>query len=164
MGTLRKPKRTNGPDLEQARREISSLPARLLTKLPVETRIIVQATVTKAEFVLTTAPDAPAVVARGARGLPCWLAASEVDAVVLGVETERMFASDLTAVALRKLHDRSFRVTDEHALGGAQLPENRPAMTLGEVLDALDLEIVGIELGPLAPAITESERQPARAA
>jgi len=164
MGTLRKPKRTNGPDLEQARRELSSLPARLLTQLPVETRIIVQATGTKSEFVWTTALDAPVALARGPRGLPCWLAASEVDAVVLGVETERMFASDLTAVALRKLHDRSFRVTDEHALGGTQLPESRPAMTLGEVLDALDLVIVGIELGPLAPSVSEPERQPARAA
>lgn len=164
MGTLRKTKRSTGPDLERARRELNALPARLLTSLPVETRIIVQATGTKSEFVLTTALAAPAAPVRGERRRPCWLAAAEIDAVVLGVETERMFASDLTAVALRKLHDRSFRVTDEHALGGAQPHEDRRAMTLGEVLDALDLELVGIELGPLAPANDQPERQPARAA
>jgi hypothetical protein len=162
MGTLRNTKRSTGPDLERARRELSALPARLLTSLPLETRIVVQATATKAEFVWTTALDTPAVPALGERRRPCWLAASEVDAVVLGVETERMFASDLTAVALRKLHDKSFRVTDEHALGGAQPDEDRRAMTVGEVLDALDLELVGIELGPFAPAVPE--RQPARAA
>lgn len=179
MARLRKAPRSNAPDLDQARGELSALPARLLTSLPVETRIFVQAAGTKNEFVLTTALDAPAVPAHGERRRPCWLAASEVDALVLGVEMERLFASDLTAFALRKLHDRSFRVTEEHALAGAQHPdakhpdgwsdelggrERRRAMTLGELLQALDLAIVGIELGPLGPAVGQPESEPARAA
>jgi len=179
MARLRKALRSHAPDLEQGRRELSALPARLLTSLPVETRIFVQAAGTKTEFVLTTALDAPALLPRGERRGPCWLAASEVDALVLGVEAERLFASDLTAFALRKLHDRSFRVTEEHALAGAQHPdakhpdgwsdeldgrEGRRALTLGELLEALDLEIMGIELGPLAPAVGQPESRPARAA
>lgn len=169
MGTIRKAKRSSGPDLELSRSELHALPARLLTKLPVETRIFVQAAGTKTEFVFTTALDAPARKPRGERRQPCWLAASELDALVLGVEVERVFASDLTGFALRKLHDPKFRITEEHALAGAQHPDawqnelrelaelsergGRPAMTLGEVLKALDLEITRIELGPLAPAV-----------
>jgi hypothetical protein len=176
MGTIRKAKRSSGPDLELSRSELQALPARLLTKLPVETRIFVQAAGTKTEFVFTTALDAPAHKPRGERRRPCWLAASELDALVLGVETERVFASDLTGFALRKLHDPKFRITEEHALGGAQHPGawqselgeldergGRPAMTVGEVLAVLDLEITGIELGPLAPAVAP-DSIPARAA
>jgi hypothetical protein len=173
-GTLRKAKRSSGPDLELTRSELQALPARLLTKLPIETRILVQASVTKGEFILSTGPDAPVQKPRDERRRPCWLSASEVDALVLGVEAERVFASDLTAIALRKLHDRSFRVTEEHALGGAQHPEAGPsdgedlhrrrAMTIGQVLAELDLEITGIELGPVAPAVGEPQTVPARAA
>jgi hypothetical protein len=173
MGTIRKAKRSSGPDLELSRSELQALPARLLTKLPVETRIFVQAAGTKTEFVFTSALDAPEQEPRGERRRPCWLAASELDALVLGVEAERVFAADLTGFALRKLHDPKFRVTEEHALGGAQHPDawqdeldergGRPAMTLGEVLKVLDLEITGIELGPLAPAVAP-DSIPARAA
>jgi hypothetical protein len=37
-------------------------------------------------------------------------------------------------------------------------------MTVGQVLDALDLEIVGIEIGPVAPVSDRPEAVPARAA
>src|SRR5687768_8077654 len=124
MATFRKAKRSSGCDLSVARSELYALPARLLTKLPIETRIFVQAHGTKSEFVLTTALDAPRP-ARGEQRAPYWFAASEVDALVLGVEMDRVFASDLTAFALGKMRDRSFRVTDEHALAGAQPPNAR---------------------------------------
>lgn len=173
MGTIRKTKRSSGPDLELSRSELQALPARLLTKLPVETRIFVQAAGTKTEFVFTTALDAPARKPGGTRRQPCWLTASELDALVLGVEAERVFAADLTGFALRKLHDPKFRITEEHALAGAQHPDtwqdevdehgSRPAMALGELLELLDLEITGIELGPLTPAVAP-DSIPARAA
>ena len=171
MATLRKAKRSSGCDLSVARSELHALPARLLTKLPVETRIFVQTTGTKSEFVFTTAPDAPRPT-RDDRRTPYWFAASEIDALVLGVEMDRVFASDLTAFALGKMRDRSFRVTDEHALAGAQPPDardgdgdtDRRALTVGQFLAALDLEITGIELGPLAPPVSQPESVPARAA
>lgn len=174
MPTIRKAKRSSGSDLSVVRSELSTLPARLLTKLPVETRIFVQTTGTKSEFVLTTALDAPAAKRGAERRQPCWFAASEVDALVLGVEMDRLFASDLTAFALGKMRDRGFRVTEEHALAGARNPQawgddsdehdSRRALSVGELLDALDLEITRIELGPLAPSISEPESVPARAA
>lgn len=162
MARIRRARTTAALDLAVSRRELLGLPARLLTELPVEARIYVQASGTKSEFVLTTAREvAPAPKGSG-RHVPCWLAASEVDALVLGVESERTFASDLTGFALRKLHDRSFRVTTEHTLGGVNVEEDRLTLSLGEVLEALDLEITAIELGPLAP--TEAQPLPAHAA
>jgi hypothetical protein len=155
MATLRKARSNAAPDLEVSRRELVALPARLLTQLPVETRIYVQASGTKTEFVLTTASDAPIAPKGSGRKRPCWLAASELDALVIGVEAERTSASDLTSFALRKLHDRSFRVTAEHALGGTDPGDDLRPMSLGEVLEVLDLEITGIELGPMP-----SEAQP----
>lgn len=164
MGTLRKPKRSSGSDLELMRLELETLPARLFTQLPVETRITVQAHGTQKEFVLTTASEAPARAGRSSVRGPCWLVASEVDALVLGVEAERTFAADLTAFALGKLRDRSFRVTEEHTLAGAQAPDpdldDLRSLTLGELLEALELEITRIELGP-ADAQPGEEAAPA---
>lgn len=158
MARLHRASRDRSSDLELSRRELCALPARLVTGLPIETRIFVQAAGTKTEFVLTTAAEAPAARARGERRGPCWLAADELNAVVLGVEMDRMFASDLIGFALRKLHDGAFRVTDEHTLGGAQPPSSRDGeaerpdrreLTFGEVLEVLDLRITGIEVGPV---------------
>jgi len=163
MGTLRKAQRPPASGFETSRLELSALPARLLTQLPLETRILAQATGTKTQFILTTALDAPVQGTALERRKACWLAASELDALILGVEEERTFASDLVGFALRKLHDRSFRVTEEHVLGGAFARGERPARTLGEVLAVLDLEIVGIELGPIDERKSD-ESTPARAA
>jgi len=72
-----------------------------------------------------------------------------------GVRADRMFASDLIAFALRKLHDPAFRVTVEQALAGADIavlePEGKAEVaepTLGELLSALELTVISIELGP----------------
>lgn len=162
MATQLKARPIAALDLEVSRRELLGLPARLLTQLPVEARIYVQASGSKSEFVLTTAREAPLAPKGSGHKRPCWFGASEIDALVLGVEAERTFGSDLTRFALAKLHDRSFRVTTEHALGGADPGDDCRALLLGEVLELLDLEITGIELGPMAPS--DAQPLPAHAA
>jgi len=151
MANLRKARRNAAPDLEVSRRELLALPARLLTQLPIETRIHVQTSGSKSEFVLSTAEEVPLAPKGSGVGRPCWFGASELDALVLGVEAERTFASDIRRFALRKLHERDFRVNAEHALDGADPGDDRRALTLGEVLEVLDLEITAIEVGPLTP-------------
>ncbi len=145
---------------ERARAELFALPARLFSKLPLETRIELQHSATKQVFVWTSGRHSELVSAQvkggrreqprpaEARARAYWLDGNEVDAVVLGLEAERTFSSDLTAFSLRKMHDPGFRVTQEHALAGAEAPcRAGRGPTLGEVLAALELDLLSIELG-----------------
>jgi hypothetical protein len=146
--------------LERARAELLTLPARVFSRLPIETRIEVQSTASKQVFVWTSgqlaSAEPPAAARRKreerrlaeTRARAHELDGAEVDAIVLGLEAERVFSADLTAFSLRKLHDPGFRVTEAHALAGIEPPvRTGRGPSLGEVLAALELELIGIEVG-----------------
>jgi hypothetical protein len=150
-------------DLERAVRELSSLPVSAFDQLPIETRLLTQGSVSKSIFVLSSAP-----VEDRSRLAATWFDADELAAMAWGVRADRTFASDLIAFALRKLHDAAFRVTLEHALAGADLAVlDQPGAsdgsepTLGELLGALELSVIGIEIGPAARVGTVSTRRAA---
>jgi hypothetical protein len=145
---------------ERARTELLALPARLFSRLPVATRIEVQNTANKQVFVWTSDSEPVETTVTQARRRreerrlaetrerAHRLDGAEVDAVVLGLEAERVFSSDLTAFSLRKLHDPGFRVTEAHALAGIEAPvRTGRGPTLGAVLAALELELIGIDVG-----------------
>jgi hypothetical protein len=155
--------------LEVARNELLGLPARLLALLPLRSRIRVQHAGTKSLFDFelgekTTeaeAADRPLRRSRAGRARRphgrsralCAFDAEELEALAMGAEVERTFGSDLTAFALRKQHDPSFRVTLDHALAGAYVTlEAGSSLSFGELLQRLELSIVGIELITDAPA------------
>jgi hypothetical protein len=132
-------------ELEQAREELGSLPAWLATKLPMPARITLQNTETHQIFEWELGESTRPVEDTHRRAF--LLHAAEVDAVIRGVEAQRMFPADLVAFALRKLHEPAFRVTHAHALAGAsEEREVRHHWSLGEVLHALELEVVDISL------------------
>lgn len=120
--------------------EVLALPAEHLVGLPLETRFILEGHGFAHEIVWTTQP---AVRSSGGQLI---FAASEVEALVTGVQAERLWSSDLKGFCLRKLHDPSFEVTTGLALGGAQ-PDTRGSWSLGQVLRWLDLELVAVEVG-----------------
>ena len=121
--------------------EALALPAEHLTGLPLETRFILEGHGIAHEIVWSTG-----VITEPRRTGQLVYGAAEVHALVLGVQAERLWSSDLKGFCLRKLHDPSFQVTEGLALGGAQ-PELRASWSLDRVLRWLDLELVGVELG-----------------
>jgi hypothetical protein len=118
--------------------ELLSFPARYLSELPVKVRIRVQTTGLHREIEITTGR---AEVRPGALVLD----GSELRALALGVEAERLFPADVKGYCLLKLHDPDFEITDDLTLGGVE-PTPDPGWTLGRVLAALELELRSAEL------------------
>lgn len=139
-------------ELEQARVELYALPAELATRLPIPARITLQNTETHQVFEWELGEPARPLEDPHRRAF--LLQAAEVDAVVRGVAAERVFPADLVAFALRKLHEPSFRVTLAQTLQGAFGEAGVvPRLSLGEVLQRLELELVDISLdtGEVSP-------------
>ena len=124
--------------------EVLALPAEHLTGLPLETSFILEGHGFACEIVWSTG-----VVSEPRRAGQLLFDAAEVRALVLGVQAERLWPSDLKGFCLRKLHDPCFQITEGLALGGAQ-PDLRSPWSVGRLLRWLDIELVGVELGGVA--------------
>lgn len=119
--------------------EVLSLPARHITSLPLATRFVLEGYGFARQIVLDpsggSSPDHDRIVFAG----------DEVRALLVGVQSERLWPADLKGFCLRKLHEPDFQVTEGLALAGAQ-PDATARGSFGSVLRWLDLELVGIEL------------------
>lgn len=118
--------------------DLLGFPARLLSELPVKVRIRVQAAGLHREIEITTGR---AEVRPGA----LVLGGSELRALALGAEAERLFPADVKGYCLLKLHDPAFEISEDLTLGGVE-PLAEPGWSLGRVLSALELELRGAEL------------------
>jgi hypothetical protein len=131
--------------------ELLSFPARYLAELPVKVRIRVQASGLHREIEITTGRVEPRPGALQLNG-------SELRALALGAEAERLFPSDVKGYCLLKLHDPAFEITEELALGGVE-PVAGPGWPLFRVLAALELELRGAEVEePQAAAALDRAR------
>lgn len=130
--------------------ELLGFPARYLSELPIKVRIRVQTVGLHREIELTSGP----VQARRGELL---FGGSELRALALGAEAERLFPSDVKGYCLLKLHDPQFAVTEELTLGGVE-PLADPGWPLQRVLRALELELRGVELEPPTEAEPTGER------
>ena len=126
------------PSQARLRAEVLGFPARYLSGLPVKLRIHVQCAGFPREIQLCTGVMQPR------RGVVTF-EGSELRALALGVEAERLFPGDLKGYCLHKLHDPAFEVTEELALGGVE-PIADPGWSLARVLRAFDMELRSIEL------------------
>lgn len=126
------------PSQARLRAEVLGFPARYLSELPVKLRIHVQCVGFPREIQLCTG------FVHARRGAVMF-DGSELRALVLGVEAERLFPGDVKGYCLHKLHDPAFELTEELALGGVE-PLADPGWSLGRVLRSLDLELRSIEL------------------
>lgn len=118
--------------------DVLAFPARYLPELPVKVRIRAQYPGLHREIELCSGP---AEARRGALVFE----GSELLALALGVEAERLFPADMKGYCLLKLHDPAFEVSEELTLGGVE-PIADPGWSLARVLSALELELRGIEL------------------
>jgi hypothetical protein len=118
--------------------EVLGFPAQLLPELPVKVRIRVQASGLHREIEITTGR---VEVRPGA----LQLSGSELRALALGAEAERLFPSDLKGYCLLKLHDPAFEISEDLALGGVEPPPG-PGWPLARVLAALELELRSVEI------------------
>jgi hypothetical protein len=119
--------------------ELLAFPARYLAELPVKVRIRVQYAGLPREIELCS--GGPVKVRRGTLRFD----GSELRAIALGAEAERLFPADMKGYCLLKLHDPAFQVTDELTLGGVA-PIDDPGWSLARVLAALDLELRSAEI------------------
>src|SRR5690348_469805 len=101
----------------QAERELLSFPMRHLGELPVPVRITLQVPGMHREILWETATPADPSSHRTAGALE--FDAGELRAIAIGVDSERLRPADFKAFCLHKLHDPSFRVTEQLALDGA---------------------------------------------
>ena len=138
------------PESARLAQELLGFPARYLPELPIKVRIRVQAVGLHREIELTSGS------AEARRG-ELLFGASELRALALGAEAERLFPSDVKGYCLLKLHDPKFAVTEELTLGGVE-PLADPGWTLARVLRALELELRAVELEAPTEASPTRER------
>lgn len=126
------------PTSSRLAQELLGFPARYLAELPVKVRLRVQASGLHREIEITTGR---VEVRPGA----LQLSGTELRALALGVEAERLFPSDVKGYCLLKLHDPAFEISEDLALGGVE-PTPGPGWPLARVLAALELELRSVEL------------------
>jgi hypothetical protein len=131
--------------------ELLGFPARYLAELPIKVRIRVQASGLHREIEINTGRVEP-------RPGALQLSGTELRALALGAEAERLFPSDVKGYCLLKLHDPGFEISEDLALGGVE-PVPGPGWPLARVLAALELELRGAEIEePQAAAAIDHAR------
>jgi len=121
--------------------ELLRLPAGLLGQLPLESKFCGKVRGIKGDVVFCTHPLAEP----RPRSLEPTFDGAELQALVLGVEADRLGAQDLLRLCQQKRDDPEFRVTAEHVLAGAQ-PDAAVSLSLGQVLGALELRLTRVAL------------------
>lgn len=127
---------------ECAREEVLGFPLRHLSGLPAPATFKLESHAFAWQISWTSDSDP-----RARAGLTTGILfdAGEVEALAVAVEAERLWPADFTGFCLRKMHDPSFRVTRQLALGGAQAVDG-PPWPMARVLRWLDLELSRIEV------------------
>jgi len=134
--------------------ELLAFPARYLAELPIKVRIRVQCRGLHREIELCSGP---LEAAESGLGSACSRSAkprrgtlrfegSELRALALGAEAERLFPADVKGYCLLKLHDPAFEVSEELTLGGVAPIDDPGCWPLARVLAALDLELRSAEI------------------
>lgn len=121
--------------------ELQRLPARLLGQLPIESKFTIKAPGIKGEIVFVTQP----IPEPRPRSLEPLFDGSELSAVVLGVEADRLGPEDFLRLCQQKRDDPHFRVSAEHTLTGV-VPDAAVTCSLRQVLEALGARLTGVAL------------------
>jgi hypothetical protein len=127
--------------------ELLRLPAGLLRQLPLESKFCGKVRGIKGDVVFCTHPLAEP----RPRSLEPTFDGAELQALILGVEADRIGAQDLLRLCQQKRDDAEFRVTAEHTLAGAQ-PDAAVSLSLSQVLRALDVRLTRVALVDDEPA------------
>jgi hypothetical protein len=124
-----------------ARSELFGFAAAQLAALPVPVRITLAGAITpRGNVIWHTALRPP----RSESQADLIFDGEEVRAIALGVQADRVRASELCTFCLRKLQDPGFRVTETVALDGARAESGSP-WSLERVLQLLDLDAREVE-------------------
>lgn len=137
--------------------EVGQLPARHLGKLPVEFLFRLRSSRFSEEIEVHSFELAEP---RSASDRPRF-DGLEWAALVLGVESERLWPHDFLRMCLDKQRDPSLRVDDLQVLAGAVGDRPSTPWSLTQVLRRLELTLVGVELCPRLsprPAQPDPER------